>query len=37
MLLENHLDMPLRGCTLKLDDIVIVENGKIAPREMQAQ
>jgi 2,5-dihydroxypyridine 5,6-dioxygenase len=32
-----HLDMPLRGCTLKLDDTVIVENGKIAPREMQAQ
>ena len=32
-----HLDMPLRGCTLKLDDTVIVENGKIVPREMQAQ
>lgn len=31
-----HLDMPLRGCTLKLDDTLIVENGKIVPREMQA-
>jgi 2,5-dihydroxypyridine 5,6-dioxygenase len=31
-----HVDMPLRNCTLTLDGQVIVENGKIVPREMQA-
>lgn len=31
-----HVDMPLRGCTLKLDDKVIVKDGKIVPVEMQA-
>jgi 2,5-dihydroxypyridine 5,6-dioxygenase len=31
-----HLDMPLRNCTLKLDDMVIVQDGRIIPREMQA-
>jgi 2,5-dihydroxypyridine 5,6-dioxygenase len=31
-----HLDMPLRGCSLKLDGTVIVQDGKIVPREMQA-
>jgi 2,5-dihydroxypyridine 5,6-dioxygenase len=30
-----HLDMPLRNCTLRLDDTIIVQNGKIIPREMQ--
>jgi len=30
-----HLDMPLKGCTLTLDNNLIVENGKIVPREMQ--
>jgi 2,5-dihydroxypyridine 5,6-dioxygenase len=31
-----HLDMPLRNCTLKLDDSVVVREGKVVPREMQA-
>jgi len=31
-----HLDMPLKGCTLMLDNTLIVENGKIVPPEMQA-
>jgi len=31
-----HVDMPLRGCTLKLDDKVIVKDGKIVPAEMQS-
>lgn len=31
-----HVDMPLRGCTLKLDEKVIVKDGKIVPVEMQA-
>jgi len=31
-----HLDMPLRGCSLRLDETLIVENGSIVPPEMQA-
>jgi 2,5-dihydroxypyridine 5,6-dioxygenase len=31
-----HLDMPLRNCTLTLDEKLIVDGGKIVPREMQA-
>lgn len=30
-----HLDMPLRGCTLKLDGKVIVENGTLVPPELR--
>ena len=31
-----HVDMPLRNCTLTLDDEVIVENGDIVVPEMRA-
>jgi 2,5-dihydroxypyridine 5,6-dioxygenase len=31
-----HVDMPLRNCTLTLDGAVIVQEGKVMPREMQA-
>ena len=30
-----HLDIPLKGCSLYLDNQVIVENGKIIPEEMR--
>ena len=29
-----HLDLPMQGCNLWLDDELIVENGEIVPREM---
>ena len=31
-----HLDMPLRDCSLRLDDIEIINAGKVVPTEMQA-
>jgi 2,5-dihydroxypyridine 5,6-dioxygenase len=31
-----HLDLPMKGCTLTLDEEVIVEDGRIVPKEMQA-
>ena len=31
-----HLDIPLRGCTLALDDRTIVENGRVVPEELRA-
>ena len=31
-----HLDIPLRGCTLALDEEVIIENGTILPQELRA-
>lgn len=33
---DCHLDLPLRGCTLMLDDRTIVEHGKIVPPELTA-
>ena len=30
-----HLDMPMRNCSLFLDDKTIVENGRIAVDEMR--
>jgi 2,5-dihydroxypyridine 5,6-dioxygenase len=32
-----HLDLPMRHCTLFLDDEVIVADGEVLPREMRAQ
>jgi 2,5-dihydroxypyridine 5,6-dioxygenase len=32
-----HLDIPLRNCTLHLDGKSIIENGKIVPKELQAE
>jgi len=32
---ECHLDIPLRGCSLFLDDEPIVLEGKIVPKEIQ--
>jgi 2,5-dihydroxypyridine 5,6-dioxygenase len=29
-----HLDLPMRNCSLFLDDQIIVDNGEIVPREM---
>ena len=26
---EGHFDIPVRGCTIKLDDTVVVEDGKL--------
>jgi 2,5-dihydroxypyridine 5,6-dioxygenase len=31
-----HLDLPMKNCTLLLDDEVIVERGRIVPEEMRA-
>jgi 2,5-dihydroxypyridine 5,6-dioxygenase len=31
-----HLDMPLRDCSLYLDNTLIVDRGRVVPREMQA-
>jgi len=31
-----HLDLPMRGCNLSLDDELIVEGGKVVPEEMRA-
>ena len=31
-----HLDLPMRGCTLYLDDELIVKNGDVIPRDMRA-
>jgi 2,5-dihydroxypyridine 5,6-dioxygenase len=30
-----HLDMPMRGCTLWVDDMLVIENGQIALEELQ--
>jgi 2,5-dihydroxypyridine 5,6-dioxygenase len=30
-----HIDIPLRGCTVRLDDQVVVENGKVLSEEVQ--
>ncbi len=30
-----HLDLPMRDCTLWVDDELIVDNGKIVPRDLQ--
>lgn len=30
-----HLDLPMRGCTLYLDDELIVKDGKIVPEDMR--
>ena len=30
-----HLDLPMRGCTLTLDDEVIVEKGEVVPEELR--
>ena len=32
-----HLDIPMRNCSLFLDDKAIVENGKLSVKDMQAQ
>jgi 2,5-dihydroxypyridine 5,6-dioxygenase len=32
-----HLDLPMRHCTLFLDDEVIVADGEVLPREMRVQ
>jgi 2,5-dihydroxypyridine 5,6-dioxygenase len=32
-----HLDIPLRGCTLRLDNEIIVEAGKILPEELRVE
>ena len=31
-----HLDIPLRDCSLRLDDMEIVNAGRVVPAEMQA-
>jgi 2,5-dihydroxypyridine 5,6-dioxygenase len=31
-----HLDLPMKGCTLYLDDELIVKNGDIIPKDMRA-
>ena len=31
-----HLDLPMRGCTLYLDDELIVKNGEVIPKDMRA-
>jgi 2,5-dihydroxypyridine 5,6-dioxygenase len=31
-----HLDMPMRGCSLSLDGELIVKDGAVVPRDMQA-
>jgi 2,5-dihydroxypyridine 5,6-dioxygenase len=31
-----HLDLPMKGCTLYLDDELIVKGGAIVPKDMQA-
>ncbi len=31
-----HLDLPMRGCTLTLDDELIVDGGVVVPGEMRA-
>lgn len=31
-----HLDLPMRGCNLWLDDELIVENGAVVPEDMRA-
>lgn len=31
-----HLDLPMKGCTLYLDDELIVKDGDIMPKDMQA-
>ena len=30
-----HLDIPLRGCTLYLDNQLVVDGGKIIPEQMR--
>ena len=30
-----HLDIPLKGCSLSLDNKPIVENGRLVPKELQ--
>ena len=32
-----HIDIPLKDCTLTLDDDTIVENGRIVPEEMRVE
>jgi 2,5-dihydroxypyridine 5,6-dioxygenase len=32
-----HLDLPMRGCTLTLDDEMIVADGRIVPEDMRAR
>ena len=31
-----HLDLPMRGCTLYLDDELIVKDGEVIPEDMRA-
>ena len=31
----GHFDIPMRGCTLKLDDMTVLENGEIVPEELK--
>ena len=31
-----HLDLPMKGCTLYLDDELIVKDGEIVPKDMRA-
>ena len=31
-----HLDLPMKNCTLYLDDEIIVERGKVIPADMRA-
>jgi 2,5-dihydroxypyridine 5,6-dioxygenase len=31
-----HLDLPMRGCTLYLDDELIVKSGEVIPKDMRA-
>ena len=32
-----HLDLPMKGCTLYLDDELIVKDGEIMPKDMRAR
>ena len=32
-----HIDIPLKGCTLTLDNRTIVENGRVLPEEMRVE
>ena len=32
-----HIDIPLKGCTLTLDNQTIVENGRVLPEEMRVE
>ena len=31
-----HLDLPMKGCTLYLDDELVVKDGTVVPQDMRA-